>query len=383
MLSVLRHLGQICCFAALLTTAAAAQTPTYSLEVVAVNSIPLEGGPASHVAIAPGDTFTVKIFARDWSPDGEQVRSYQAMLDPQSYTSGSAGSIKPVDYETTTEQSLENRKHCFIDKTDPRFIHAGLETIALADSISQGYRWASVLLNADESPVAAQDGAKFYCGTVHLQASDDAQGSFTLALYENPQASGLRQPQNIAILPLDFEPLTVEVSEAARVLRILSSDPRDGAIDARRPASKRHGTPAGAWNTFELTLSGDTAGLSANGFTIEDGTSNPPCVNRVASEGSVAKLVLDRGIRAGAWTTITHNASRTHVRLGCLPGDVNNNGVANVVAVLALIHQPEAETVLPLYRTDIDRDGVTGITDVLQIIDLLTEANACRKVLRK
>jgi len=46
--------------------------------------------------------------------------------------------------------------------------------------------------------------------------------------------------------------------------------------------------------------------------------------------------------------------------------------------LLALIDRPEGAEPLPLYRADIDRDGVLGITDVLRLIELLAEPNAYR-----
>jgi hypothetical protein len=382
MLNVSRCVERVVyCLTPLLAAAtAAAQTPAYSLAVSDVNSIVREGGPASRVAVAPGDWFTVKIFVRDWSPDGERLRSFQAALNPDGFTSGRSGSIKPVDYETTTATGVENRLHCFVDKNEPQFVHAGLETIPLADSISPGYRWASVLLNADDSPKSAQDGTRVYCGTVHLKASEDADGVFTIGF--DDLASGLRQPDSAPIEPVNFENLTVEVTEAARVLRILSSDPPHGAIDARSLPPTRRGVPAGGWDTVELTLSGDAAGLKPGDLTVDDGTSDPPRVKAVSPRGRVAKIVLDRGIRPGSWTTVIHKASRTNARFGCLPGDVDNDGVTGGRDVLALLHDRAGERALAGYRGDINRDGIIGVADALKIIDVLTDPAACRKTLR-
>jgi len=375
MSNALRQISKACCLAGLLSTVAAGQNPTFSLEAIAVNSRPLER-PTDHVTVSPGDVLTLHIFIRDWSPDGQQMRAYQAQADSEAYSSGSEGTIKPVDFETTSKVGVENKANGFIDTSNPMYVHAGMPTIAMVDTITPGYRWLSVLQDRDDSPTSPQDGTKYYVGTLNAQVSNEARGTFSLGFYEDPGSSVLRDSDGLEITPLDFERLTVEVTEGAPVLRILSSDPQTGAIDARQPLPQ--GKTARGLDTIDLTFNTDTATLSADDLRIEDGSANPPRIKRVESNGTTARLVLDRGIRSGVWTTISHERSNTGIRIGYLPGDVSNDGALGVQDLLALIDRPEGAEPLPLYRADIDRDGVLGITDVLRLIELLAEPNAYR-----
>ena len=378
--STLKHIGRVACLAGLFGAVAAAQTPTFSLEVVSINSLPLKE-PVAHVTALPGDVMTVEVLLRDWSPNGEVLRAYQATIDPDGYTSGDAGKIEPVDFDTTSLLGEENASNCFVDTTNPRFVHAGLKTIPLADSVSQAYRWLSVLLAQAESPYCAQDGEKFYLGTLRVRVSDDARGLFTLGLAEDSGSCGLRDPDNKPIIPLDFEQLTIEVVEGAGVLRIRWSSPPRDAIDARQPPQRTDN--AGGLSTIELTFMGHTEELTTSDFLIEDGTTNPPRVASMSVDGATVTLTLDHRFTPGAWTTITHKASQTGTRIGYLPGDVNNDGVANANDVLALIAGQEDGETLPLYRSDINRDGVSSLADALRILDLLTDPDVFRKTLRE
>ncbi|UCG88241.1 MAG: hypothetical protein JSW71_06760, partial [Gemmatimonadota bacterium] len=141
------------------TAAAMGQTPTLSLELVEINSVPLCGGGVSRMTVAPRDILVTKVFVRDWSPNNEEIRAYQAQLDHDSFTSGTAGSIYPVGYQTTTLSGLQNLKNAFIDLTDPKYVHFGEQAVALANSgqTAPGYRWLSVLV-MDGGPVSRQDG---------------------------------------------------------------------------------------------------------------------------------------------------------------------------------------------------------------------------------
>ena len=60
---------------------ASAQSPTFSLEAIAINKIPVSPKPDQPIKAAPGDVITVKVYIRDWSPGGERIRAYQAEPD--------------------------------------------------------------------------------------------------------------------------------------------------------------------------------------------------------------------------------------------------------------------------------------------------------------
>lgn len=372
------HIMRLLCLSGLVTSVGLAQDPTFSLEVIEVNSIPLER-PVSHIQASPGDVIMVKIFARDWSPNGERLRAYQTQIDYESYTSGSQGSIKPKDYAITSEVGIENQENGFIDVTDPMYAHFGAATVAIVDTVTWGYRWLSVVIDPNEAVTCPKQGAKYYCGTLNLEVSDDARGSFTMKLDEDTGGSVMHDVNTMAITPLNFEPLTIDIVGDVVTLRVISSDPPSGAIDARQPG--QHGGRAGGWDTVELTFNTDGARPAVADLAIDDGSASPPGIRRLEPEGAVVTMVLDRAIKAGRWTTITYQPSGTGTRIGYLPGDVDNDGDISVQDMLALVDRSEGAAARPLYQLDIDGDGESGVPDALRLIDLFAAPGAFRAAL--
>lgn len=340
-----------------------AQTPTFSIEAAEVNGTELPQGPDSEVTVSPGDIVTALIFIRDWSPNGEKLRSYQATLDSDTFATGDAGTVQPVGYGNPN-----NTTNSFIDESRPDYIHHGLHTLPVADTSPGSYRWIDVLFNAEEGPVSKQDGRKYYCGTVRLQASADAHGTFKLALATNPSSTLIVDPANAVIKPLALEPLLVQVEADSGWLRIQSSDPPNHSVDARAVAKR--GTTC-AWNSIRLKSSGDASGVTADDFVVDDGSDRPPRIQDFQANGSTVELRLDRGIAPYRWTKITHRPSATSVRIGCLPGDVNNDSVTDGRDLLALVETLNGKNPGPVHRTDIDNDGKLGSQDLARLIDIL------------
>ncbi len=184
----------------------------------------------------------------------------------------------------------------------------------------------------------------------------------------------LRDPQQLAILPLEFERLRINVDRNSAVVRVMSSVPPTGAVDARCLSARR----GGGWDRVALRFSTVPAELKTDDFAVDDGTSSPPRIRRVEVSDSTVTLLLDGRLRPGAWTTITHKTSSTGVRLGSLPGDVNADGRTDSSDLAALLDPSMGGEAFPLYRTDVDGDGTAGLSDALRIIDLLTEPGAYR-----
>ncbi len=346
--------------------------PTFSLEAVAVNGKPLAGGPVAKITIAPRDTVTAEIYVRDWSGTGDAVRAYQASLDRIGFNSGTAGSIEPVNFATTTMAGKQNKEHCFVSTDHPRYIFTGDQSFAITDTISESYRILGALVDTEKARVSQQDGTKFYCGTINLKASQDAVGSFTLNFLEGPAQSSLRNVDNQGIQFLSFERLVIDVQ--ANSLRIVQSDPPDGAIDARQLGSDG----SGSWDRVRLTFSQPPTDLTAGDFVIRDGTPNPPKITGVEASGDVLTLKLDRGIRPGVWTAVRHSRSGTGTRLACLPGDVDSNGVLDSADVIHLIDNATTLMTRPDYVVDVDRSGGNTPGDMLRIIDQMQTANTYR-----
>ncbi len=161
-------------------------------------------------------------------------------------------------------------------------------------------------------------------------------------------------------------------------IEIVSSNPPDGAIDARQPSNVDGTNPVG-WSEFELTFDGDATGLHIEDFSLsqDGGTQLPPVIIDVTSgSNNTVVLTLDHSVAVGAWSTITHIASGTSTRVGFLPADVNGDGVSSPVDILDLIDALNGVSSLPIYATDIDRSGQSNPADVLREIDLLNGADA-------
>jgi len=352
----------------LMTTIAAGQTPTYSIEAVAVNNIPIPGGPTNHVSISHGDVITAKIFIRDWSPGGEKLRAYQIKIDDASYATGEQGVVQPVDFQMNPDRD----PNAFIDESDPQWVHHGHPTIPLTDSASLGYRWLSVLLDPYGGPVSAQDGKKFSCGTVKLTPTPNAKGTFTIALVEDAYVSGLISTDNEQVVPIEYERLLIDLETTARWRRMLSSDPPDGAVDARY--ASKSGATGGSWTTVRLEFNADCSSVTADDLAVQDGTPTPPRIKKVSTDGSTLTVLFDRPIRPGAWTTITHKNSASSTRIGRFPGDVDSDGKADTRDVIALLDAVNGGRKLPDYRSDIDGNGTLGPGDILRLLDVITEA---------
>ena len=345
-----------------------AATPTYSLEAAAINMVPLPAGRSDMIIVAPGDVITAKMYLRDFSPDGERLRAYQAELDLTSFSSGSAGTIKPVDFDVAKKEERENKENAFIDEADPMWVHGGLHTIPLTDTRkAPGYRWLTVLLDPKEAPVHPQDGTKFYCGSVHLQVSPDAEGEFTLSFVKDTTVTGLLDEDNKQIAPIDYESLRIEVRSGVVRLNLTLVDPPEGAIDARQ---RRKGRASG-WTRLVFTADTGASTVPAFDFSVSDGTDAPTVVGGVKINGTRITVKLSGAISEGRWTNITYRPNGQRFRLGHLAGDVNNDGSADSADLFALVSAMSARTNLPTYSTDINADGKTTAADISALIDLV------------
>ncbi len=382
---MIREIAMAFIIIACLSATAAAQSedrillmPVFSLEAVEVNTVPVPKESSAKVTVAPGDVIVAKVKIRNWSPNGQKLRGFQAQMDPIGYRSGTAGTVQPVGFEPGTN----NEANAFIDTNDPDYVHKGLASIPLTDAASESYRWLNVLLEAEEGPVSNQDSVKYNCATLRLKASADASGTFTIGFVEEPSTTGLLDPGNNLIIPIGYEPLVVEIKADAKWFRIETSDPPSGAIDGRIIM-----TPTGkndpAWKSIKLYFNGPAANLSASDFVVEDGSSSPPKIIDVKIIGPEATLMLDRGIRPGTWTVFMHKASGSSTRIGRLAGDASNDGRADADDLMVLLRGLNGAAVLSDFQADLNADGEKNARDVLRLIDLLTDGHPHRSKLGK
>lgn len=344
--------------------------PTFSVEAVALNGVPLAGAPVKQLTASPGEIITAELYLRDWSPNGEELRAYQIQLDDKAFDGLISGQIKPTGYDDARKEDVENVRNAYIDLNHPFFVHAGMQTIAITDTKrAAGYRWLSVLVDIDKAPVSPQDGTKFYCGTVLLTVSADANGVFRIGPAPDINLSGLLTEGNRTIGPIDYEPLTITVVSGAVRHNIVASDPPAGAIDARIIADSSGLT--GGWPTIQLTFDSDAAPISENEFSFNSALGSPPSIQGIAAVGRSLTLTFNHPMASGAWTEITHKPTGNTLRFGVLPGDVNGDGIRDSRDLLSLLSILGSDDAAPAYRADLNGDGTTNVRDVLTMIDYL------------
>lgn len=357
--------------------------PTFSLEAVSVNGISILNGPVQSITASPGDIITAHLLARNWSPASEKLRAYQISIDEHSYITGTSGMIRPNEFNDDFANPVENLNNAFIDDQHPQYILRGRKNISIVDSVSPGYRYLGTLMNAPNAIVCPVAGKKYYGGTIRFLVSDNAAGDFTLRIKDQPVATMLQDTEGQAIIPLDFEHLSIKV--VGVLVQMIMSHPAPGSIDARQPSKlgsvEQGGTP-GSWDRIRFDVKGDPSQLVAEDFIVNDGTPTPPKIQKVDTDDDTVTIVLDRGISRGEWTTITHKKSNTGTRVGWLPGDTDGDGVLHPDDIIFLTRfvAGVAELNPPLlpHRTDVDRSGGVSVPDALRVLDLLNEPHAYR-----
>jgi hypothetical protein len=156
-------------------------------------------------------------------------------------------------------------------------------------------------------------------------------------------------------------------------LAVTATDPPTGAIDARRPADPSTFLPLG-WRTVEIALSDELCSVLPSDFVVsqEGGFGVAPNVTSVEHLGAgTYRLTLNRALEPGAWTDIAHTDSGTTLRLGFLPGDVDQSGTVDTDDIFALVDVLYRTSSLPPYATDTDHSGETLPVDLLALVELL------------
>ncbi len=171
---------------------------------------------------------------------------------------------------------------------------------------------------------------------------------------------------------------------------ILSSSPANGTIDARQP-SELQGGPAQGIQTVELEFNGECAPdtnpcepcdcitLHPESYSVlelgGDGV-GPQIASVVKTSTNHVRINLSEPIQPGAWTTIVYNPTSSPVTFGYLPADVNGDETSAPIDILYLINSLNGVVPRPIESTDIDRNGITEVPDIMREIDLLVGAQA-------
>lgn len=162
---------------------------------------------------------------------------------------------------------------------------------------------------------------------------------------------------------------------AAQWPGILESNPPDMAIDAGQPLNRNTLEPQG-WSSLEVRFPRDAGGVASADFVVEQTVAGtPPAILAIESvdpnEPDLVRVVLDRPIDPLTWTTITHVATDSRIRLGFLPVDADGDAFSSPADIIGLIDSLNGVVPRPIWSTDIDRSGVAAPADILTLIDLL------------
>lgn len=348
--------------------------PTFFLALEEINGIRIAGNGMTRMTVSPGDRLTTKVLLKNWSPDGELAKGIQAELDHLTFFNGDSGSIKPAAYAATTLQGLSNDKHAYIDLRNLSFLHAGEQAVPFCDSdtVQPGYRWISVLIFG-KGPISKQRGERKYIGTLDLEVSDDASGTFSVGFVVGGMNTAILVTPVLQVPNVQAEPLVLDVQPLGENRRwIRSSKPAFGSVDARSPKGKA----VQPWQTVDLTFNADAAPLSPGDFQIADGTKSPPRIVSLDKRGRTAKLTFDRPVSANAWTTITHMASGVATRIGRLNGDVNGDGYCESADAGNFVDRINRRGTITNHRGDMDGDGVANALDLVSLLHLLVDGGA-------
>ncbi|MBI4717702.1 MAG: S8 family serine peptidase [Planctomycetes bacterium] len=175
--------------------------PTFFLQAVAVNGVPLPAGPTTTVVAAPGDRVACDVFLENWSPS--TLSAYQVSLDETGFATAALGHVRPVDDPTPAAGA-------FIDVARDDFVFAGIEAITAVSNLSHDVGFGG-LAPFDAVPDV---GASAYCGTLVLEVSDDAAGRFTFGPRSESGETFLLDRSGVLVLPLRTRSLSIAVPVA-------------------------------------------------------------------------------------------------------------------------------------------------------------------------
>lgn len=212
-----------------------------------------------------------------------------------------------------------------------------------------------------------------YLGTMLLQASADASGTFIIK-FADPELNLLWTG---SALYGDYQNLYLNFPGSIPQCTALTSAP--AMIDARQPHAITNALPSLGSKSYDLTLSDpcDVATLDTNAFNLSlfPADTSPPRLILVSGTHQTATLTLDRPIPTGHWLCLARS-DESSACIGILPGDADGNGLSNTEDVQLSLAALNTSTAYPVLSIDTNRSGVHTAEDALRLIDLLNGAGA-------
>ena len=173
-----------------------------------------------------GVRVTLDLLISDWdrNHDGDPtVVAYQSTIDRESFTSGSSGLLSLAEIPCETSEDCGPHSVCEPDDTcdlyaamdiqqdNPDWIYFGFTAIAATTPYhAEHLAWGAAVLFPDEG--ASDTGAKKYGGTMILDVSPDASGTFTVSFDPGMDYCFMYAPERLKILPLTLRPAYITIS---------------------------------------------------------------------------------------------------------------------------------------------------------------------------
>lgn len=187
--------------------------------------VPVDAG-AEHViegreiTLFSGDTtVTFELRVSGWDRDGNGtplLGGYEAKMDAGGFTSGERGQLSVVKTPCTTAADCPSLSECdesgfcyitraiYIDTARPDYVFYGLGARALTNAFDWKFLGTLGLRGV------ADDGEPKYAGTLIVDVSHDAFGTFTLGVMESHESRMFDERTN-PITPVDLLPATIVI----------------------------------------------------------------------------------------------------------------------------------------------------------------------------
>lgn len=184
----------------------------------------------NEIKVLPGGKSVVlelRVSRWDLDMDGDPLlKAYQGVLDSSGLISGSGGHLSPAVIECTTDEDCFGEATCgtqvsgfcdvtlmahpaaYVDESRPDWVFSGIEAVGVVDVSEPDFRYGGTPWGLAEA--VADPGTVRYAGTLLLDVSSDASGTFTIGFVGHP-ASTLADDENWYIVPLDLVPALVTV----------------------------------------------------------------------------------------------------------------------------------------------------------------------------
>ena len=214
-------------------------TPAALMEWQPVSSTGPYSIAGNEIVIPEGGVqVTVELMLSNWAPD--EVAIFQGqILGDSSYVSGAAGYLSPLTDPDPSAGAFIVTKKCTPDgvnfydpcepgppcpvgqycASNPDFIFGYFDHLAVVNTSSGlNYFWGGLVL--PPGPPAIDDGTRKYLGTLILEVSPDAKGTFTLELNPSINETLIAMPEGILIALLSLEPGLITIPTGKCCYRI-------------------------------------------------------------------------------------------------------------------------------------------------------------------